>query len=142
VFKKHTKDHTRGVYRLLILDGHRSHKTPEFDLFYTKHKIITLCIPPHSLYLLQPLNVSCFATLKRTYRRQIQQLIQDEVNHINKPDFFTAYNTARIEAMTLVIVRSSFAATGLVLFDPNRVFEKLNTQLQTSTPPPVLLLQQ
>jgi hypothetical protein len=91
VFEKHTKHRTRGVYRLFILDGHGSHATPEFDLFCTEHNIITLCMPPHSSHLLQPLDVSCFATLKRSYGRQIELLMRDGVNHIDKPDFLTAY---------------------------------------------------
>jgi hypothetical protein len=44
VFEKHTAHRTRGVYRLLILDGHGSHVTPEFDLFAKEHSIITLCM--------------------------------------------------------------------------------------------------
>ena len=75
VFEKHIKDHTKGVYRLLILDSYRSHSTTEFDLFCVEHSIITLCISPHSLYLLQLLDVSCFTVLKRSYRRQIEGLI-------------------------------------------------------------------
>ncbi len=67
VFEKHTKDRTGGVYRLLILDGHGSHVTPEFDLFCKDHNIITLCMPPHSSHLLQPLNVNCFVVLKCSY---------------------------------------------------------------------------
>jgi hypothetical protein len=31
VFNKHTRTRTRGRYRLLILNGHGSHVTPEFD---------------------------------------------------------------------------------------------------------------
>jgi hypothetical protein len=34
-FNRHTASRTRGVYRLLILDGHGSHATPEFDQFCT-----------------------------------------------------------------------------------------------------------
>jgi hypothetical protein len=135
VFKKHTKHRTRGVYRLLILDGHGSHATLEFDLFCIEHKIITLCMPPHSSYLLQPLDVSCFATLKRTYGQQIKLLMRDGVNHINKPDFLIAYQVARAEAITPAITRSGFAAIGLVPFDPNRVLKKLNTRIRTPTPP-------
>jgi hypothetical protein len=32
-FNRHTESYTRGMYRLLILDGHDSHATPEFDQF-------------------------------------------------------------------------------------------------------------
>ena len=52
VFQKHTKDRTRGIYRLLILDGHGSHSTPAFDLFCTEHLIITLYMVLYSLHLL------------------------------------------------------------------------------------------
>ena len=46
--------HTIGEYCLLILDGHRSHLTPQFDLICSKSNIIPLCMPPHSSHLLQP----------------------------------------------------------------------------------------
>ena len=68
VFKKHIKGHIRGVYRLLILNGHRSHSTLEFDLFYLEHLIIMLYMPPHFSHLLQLLDISCFAVLKRLYK--------------------------------------------------------------------------
>lgn len=135
VFEKHTKDRTKGVYRLLILDGHGSYSTPEFDLFCKDHNIITLCMPPYSSHLLQPLDVSCFAGLKRLYGRQVEDLMRAGVSHINKSDFLPAYFTARIEALTPNTVRSGFAATGLVPYEPERVLSKLNTQLRTPTPP-------
>lgn len=37
VFEKHTLHRTKGVYRLLILDGHGSHLTLQFDLFFKEH---------------------------------------------------------------------------------------------------------
>jgi hypothetical protein len=135
VFEKHTASRTKGVYRLLILDGHGSHLTPEFDLFCKEHSIITLCMPPHSSHLLQPLDVGCFAVLKQSYGRQIEGYMRNRVNHINKPDFLHAFHTARTEAITLANIQSSFAATGLVPYDPERVLLKLHTQLKTPTPP-------
>ena len=57
-------------------------------------------------------------------------------NHIEKPDFLTAYTIARMESITPNIIYSRFAAIGLVLYNPKRVLLKLNTQLQTPTPPP------
>ncbi|THV07191.1 CENP-B protein [Dendrothele bispora CBS 962.96] len=37
-------------YRLLILDGHNSHTTYQFCNFAEKHKIIILCLPPHTTH--------------------------------------------------------------------------------------------
>ena len=138
VFKKHTKDCIKGVYRLLILNGHRSHYTLEFDLFCLEHSIITLYMPLYSLHLLQPLDVSCFVVLKRFYRRQIKEYMQARVNHINKLDFLTAYLLAYKESMTLNVIYSGFAAIGLVPYNLERVLLKLNTQLQTPTLPLLL----
>ncbi|KAL1982496.1 hypothetical protein VTN96DRAFT_1287 [Rasamsonia emersonii] len=55
MFEKHTASQTIGRYRLLILDGHGSHATAEFDKFCTERNIIPLYMPPHSSHLLQPL---------------------------------------------------------------------------------------
>jgi hypothetical protein len=57
------------------------------------------------------------------------------VNHIDKPDFLYAFHAVRIEAITLANIQSSFTATGLVPYDPERVLLKLYTQLKTPTPP-------
>jgi hypothetical protein len=101
IFQKYTKDCTKRVYRLLILDRHGSYSTPEFDLFCLEHSITTLCILLYSLYILQLLDVSCFAVLKRSYRQQIEEYIQVGVNYIDKPDFLTAYLSACKESITI-----------------------------------------
>ena len=94
---------------------------------------------PHSSHLLQPLDVSCFAVLKRSYGRQIEGLIRAGVNYIDKLDFLIAYVLVREESMAINIVRSGFVAIGLVPYNPNRVLSKLNTQLRTLTlPPPIV----
>jgi hypothetical protein len=53
--------------------------------------------------------------------------MQARVSYINKSDFLLAYYTACIEALTLHTICSKFAATGLVLYDLERVLLKLNT---------------
>jgi hypothetical protein len=93
-------------------------------------------MPPHSSHLLQPLDVGCFAVLKQLYGRQIEGLMRNGVNHIDKQDFLEAYYSARKETMNQSNITVSFAATGVLLYDPERVLAKLNTQLRTPTPPP------
>jgi hypothetical protein len=75
-FDRWTKTRTTGRYRLLILDGHGSHSTPEFDEFCSDNQIITLCMPAHSSHLLQPLDDACFSPLKAAYSKLVQQLAQ------------------------------------------------------------------
>jgi hypothetical protein len=94
------------------------------------------------LHLLQLLDVGCFSVLKRLYRQQIEGLIQNRVNYIDKQDFLEVYYTAYIETINQLNIYSSFAATGVVLYDPERVLTKLNTQLQTPTLPSVTAINQ
>ena len=53
--------------------------------------------------------------------------MQAGVNYIDKPDFLTAYRSAREESIAINTVRNRFAAIGLVLYNPERVLSKLNT---------------
>ena len=75
-FEKHTKSRTTGVYRLLVLDGHKRHHSAEFEVYCKEHKIVTLCMPAHSSHILQPLNVGCFSPLKQAYGRQIEEMMR------------------------------------------------------------------
>ncbi|KAH6508685.1 hypothetical protein HBI58_010470 [Parastagonospora nodorum] len=66
-FDEHTKRRVTGAYRLLIIDGYESHDSLEFQQYCKDNKIITICMPPHSSHLLQPLDVGCFAPLKKAH---------------------------------------------------------------------------
>jgi len=133
-FNQHTAARTAGVYRLLILDGHSSHATPEFDQFCTENKIITLCMPPHTSHLLQPLDVSCYSPLKRAYGREVEELARQGVYHVDKIDFLTIYTRIRTAVFTQQNIQAGFQATGLVPLCPDRVLSSL-TVVRTPSPP-------
>ena len=73
-FNRHTEPRTICRWRLLILDGHSSHATPQFQEYCKTHRIVSLCMPAHTSHLLQPLDVSCFSPLKATYGREVAEL--------------------------------------------------------------------
>ncbi len=134
-FNHHTKHRTKGTYRLLILDGHESHHSTEFELFCKTENIVTLCMPPHSSHFLQPLDVGCFGPLKQAYGRQIECFMRAHINHISKLEFLCAFREAFFISITEKTIRGGFIGTGLVPFDPERVISKLDVQLRTPTPP-------
>lgn len=134
IFDKYTKDRTIGRYRLLILDGHGSHVTPEFDQYCLDHSIIVLCMPAHSSHLLQPFDVGCFSVLKRSYGKLVEKQMSLGVNHIDKQDFLSLYQQARTEALHEKNIQSGFAATGLVPYEPNRVLSLIHVQFHTPSP--------
>jgi len=124
-----------GKYRLLILDGHGSHLTPQFDQICNQNNIVPICMPAHLSHLLQPLDVGCFAVLKRTYGRLVEEKMRQRTNHIDKLDFLSAYPQARKEAFKKDNIKNGFMAAGLVPYDPERVLTQLNIYPKTPTPP-------
>ena len=128
VFHKHTKDRTIGTHRLLVLDGHSSHVSPEFNQFCLDHQIVVLCMPAHSSHLLQPLDVGCFSVLKQSYGRLVEQLMGSGVNHIDKRDFLPLYRQARQAALHRDNIQEGFAATSLVPYSPDRVLVQLHAE--------------
>lgn len=135
-FNAHTKARTVGTYRLLILDGHESHHSVEFEDYCKENKIITLCMPAHASHLLQPLDVGCFAPLKVAYGRQIEDLMRNQVTHIDKHQFFPAFAAAFKAAIIESNIQGGFRGSGLLPFNPDVVLSKLDIRLHTPSPSP------
>jgi hypothetical protein len=133
-FDRCTSKRSNSRYRLLILDGHESHHSADFEIYCEEHKIITLCMPPHSSHLLQPLDVGCFGLLKKAYGREIEHLIRCPITHVSKTEFFPAFYAAFQATMTGENIRAAFRGAGLIPINPESIVSKLDIQLQTPTP--------
>jgi hypothetical protein len=105
------------VYRLLILDGHESHLNQDFKDYCLERKILTLCMPPHSSHILQPLDVVCFSPLKRKYSQRVRDLARRRVFHINKEGFLPAFKDAFFDVFTEKNCKKAFEAAGLIPLD-------------------------
>lgn len=133
-FDKSSRTNQKGVYRLLILDGHESHHSDAFEEYCRTNNILTLCMPPHSSHLLQPLDISCFGPLKKAYSRQIEDLVRGGQTHIGKESFLPAFKEAFHIALTSKNIQAGFQGAGLVPYDPERVISKLDVRIFTPTP--------
>jgi hypothetical protein len=133
-FDKHTKSRTKGVHRMIVLDGHESHLSAEFEAFCKVNNIITIGLPAHSSHITQPLDVGCYSALKSAYGRQIEHFIRAHINHITKVEFFLAFKAAHFAAMTERNNKGGFRGAGLVPFDPESVISKLDVKLRMPTP--------
>jgi hypothetical protein len=134
-FNRSTAKRSVSLYRLLILDGHESHHSVDFERYCQDHKIITLCMPAHASHLLQPLDIGCFSVLKNAYGREIEHLIRCSITHISKTEFFPAFYAAFQATFTKSNIRGAFRGSGLYPLDPETVISKLDVKLRTPTPP-------
>ena len=99
-FDAHTKTRKVGVYRLLSLDGHESHLNQDFKDYCLEYKILTLCMPPYLLHILQPLDVVYFSTSKRKYFQRVRDLARRRMFHINKEGLLPAFRDAFSDVFT------------------------------------------
>ena len=83
-----------GGFRLLIIDGHESHCSVDFQDLCKEKNIVLLCMPPHSSHLLQPLDVACFSPLKRKYGDAVSGLARNRTYYISKETFLLAFKAA------------------------------------------------
>jgi hypothetical protein len=129
-FDTHTKSCTVGGYRLLIIDGHESHCSVDFQDLCKEKNIILLCMPAHSSHLLQPLGVGCFAPLKRRYGDVVSGLARNRTHYISKEAFLPAFKTAFGHSIAKENILAGFRGAGLVPFDPQAVLSKLDVVLR------------
>lgn len=78
------------------------------------------------MYLLQSFDIGYFSILKCIYSKEIEFDICIEINSITKLDFLNIYPIAYTQSYKAETIKNSFAAVGLVLFNPKRVIETLN----------------
>lgn len=113
---------TQGQYRLLLLDGHRSHCTLEFMWECFQHKIIPYYLVAHASHILQPLDLTVFSSLKRTYRAAVNYHSDlDDTAPVKKQRFLEHYQSARDSALTAKNAKAGFQAAGIVPWCPRKV---------------------
>jgi hypothetical protein len=61
-------------WRLLVVDGHKSHCTFEFMWECFSNKVYVVYLPLYMLHMLQPLDLGVFALLKVTYKAEADLL--------------------------------------------------------------------
>ena len=57
---KHSKAGLNKPWKILLLDGHKSHHYKPFQLKAVEHYIKLFYFPSHLMHILQPLNVGIF----------------------------------------------------------------------------------
>ena len=105
-------------WRLLLLDGHGSHKTLEFVTKCLDHKvsicsgiqilhesadflvkILPFCFIPHSTHLCQPLDVITFSMMQKEYGNLVRVYTKQGL-HINKTNFSLLLREVRDKVLT------------------------------------------
>jgi hypothetical protein len=85
------------------------------------------------LHLLQPLKVTYFALLKRSYSNSILALVHNYIYYISKETFLLAFKAAYKYIFTKKNTCAGLRGARLVLFNLNAVLLTLNVRLRMLT---------
>ncbi|KDN72148.1 putative transposase [Colletotrichum sublineola] len=100
--------------RLLIVDGHRSHTTTDFMWLCYTYNVHLLFLPPHTSYVLQPLDQLVFSPVKSAYRKELGYLsLWNDSTIIGKRNSISCYQKARQAGLTESNIKSGWKYTGL-----------------------------
>ena len=69
---------------LLIFDGLKTHLMDDIKDEHNQHRIMYLCLPPHSSHLLQVMDLSIFSPMKTYYRNMKPKLFEGEERKMAK----------------------------------------------------------
>jgi hypothetical protein len=123
---------------MLIFDGHGSHITQDFIDYCWEHRIRPFQLPPYSTYILQPLDVGVFQSYKYNFKRCLNKSVFLGTTNVKKDDFFVIFQHFSDRTFKGKIAQSVFRKTGLFLFKPSVVLDKLDSygayEVRTSTP--------
>ncbi|RPA93617.1 DDE-domain-containing protein [Choiromyces venosus 120613-1] len=99
----------RMPWRILILDGHASHKGQQFFELCYFNKVIPIWLLPHSSHLLQPLDLLTFGVLKQSFHDKLYRHMSRGVLKIRFQLFFKIYEEARIVPLNIAVVLEAAA---------------------------------
>ena len=99
---------------LLILDGHSSHFEPEFIRLAVSKGVIVFVLPPHTTHLCQPLDLTCFHSLKSYWDEECDKyMVANPGKVVTVYQFSQLFSAAWVKAMTPQTIMSGFRTTGI-----------------------------
>ena len=110
--------------RILIIDGHGSHASIEILQAVIDSNVILYCLPPHTIHILQPLDVAVYRSLKAHFSKITDFIViatfgQKRKVSINKTNFAVIFKEAFEAAMNMKTIINGFRLIDIYPFNPN-----------------------
>jgi hypothetical protein len=122
VFIPYTPLTAAHQWRVLILDGYKSHISRKFMELCIEHKIYIVFLCPHTSHICQPNDLGPYSHLKRAYKNSLaftRTLLCE--NFPGRKEFLYAYYKARNDAFSQRKIQAGWSATGIWPRNRNKV---------------------
>jgi DNA-binding transcriptional MerR regulator len=116
----------KGRPRVLVMDNHGSHGTPEFEHICQSFNIIPWWFIPKMTHRCQPLDGKPFSVLKQKFRRKNNEIVRWGGDVDDKRHFLQIIKTVRKDTFKSQTIKSSFKDTGLWPYDLHIVCDQID----------------
>jgi len=114
-FAKRSKDEKV----ILIIDGHASHKTLEAVDMCRDSAVVLVCLLPHTMHRMQPLDKTIYGPLKISYNNECDRwMLHNPGQRITMYQQGALFGAASIKTATMQKAVSGFKSTGLWPLNP------------------------
>jgi hypothetical protein len=112
-FIQHTSSSATTKSKVLLLDSHASHCTPEFTILAQENNIIPYTFPSHLTHILQPLDVGIFHPYKHWHKRAVQYATRNLDLDYNISSFFRDLASIRENTFKSTTIIHAFQKAGM-----------------------------
>lgn len=105
---------------LLLFDGHLTHLDIETANFARQNQVDIIKLPAHTTDILQPLDKSCFKTLKYNWDVSILKWYRQNQRKMGKDEFVDKLCATWYEDMPSENIKAGFESVGLYPYDRNK----------------------
>ena len=110
---EHSHAGPQKLWKILLLDGHESHRTEEFQLKAANHHIKLFYFPSHLTHVLQPLDVGVFRPWKHYHNLAIQAALRSLDFDYTITSFFRDLTQIRSQTMQRHTITNAFKSSGM-----------------------------
>jgi hypothetical protein len=130
----HTKAGPRAEPKLILMDNHNSHITPEFILLANRNNVIPFSFPAHLTHCMQPCDVGVFQAMKHWHTRAIQCALETLDFDYTISSFLRDFPEIRTRTLKKMTIKHAFEQAGIWPIDKAKVLEKMSKYMKEATP--------
>jgi hypothetical protein len=126
--------------KLLLIDSHASHRTPDFILFIYEYQILSYAFPSHLTHVMQLFDVSVFQPYKHWHKKAIQHAIRSLDIDYNIISFLRDLTEIRYNTFKIGTVKNAWKKAGLWPLNYKQTLAQIKLYIRESAPTlPVLI---
>jgi hypothetical protein len=138
-FIEYTKAGPSEPSKLLLMDNHGSHLTPEFILLVRRNNVIPYSFPSHLTHCMQPCDIGIFQPMKHWHDKAIQHALETLDFDYTISSFLRDMPKIRTQTLRKITIKYTFEHVGMWPVNSHKVLEKMSKYMKEATlEPPTL----